>query len=104
MIAASQPLAVAGGFQSGNDILSHCTPSPTDFEQGFCDGYTGGVADAMGAEEPIFGWRACFPRGVTGGQITDAAVRYLQLHIGDRHKGAASLVAAALAETFPCGK
>ena len=95
-------MAVAGGFQTGNNILSHCTPSPTDFEQGFCDGYIAGVADAMDEKEPIFGWRACFPRGVTGGQITDEDVRFLQLHIGDRHKGAAGLVAAALAEIFPC--
>jgi Ssp1 endopeptidase immunity protein Rap1a len=99
--ATLQPVAVAG-LKTGNDILMECASKAAVVDHGYCFGYISGIADAMGAEDSIFGWRACFPKGATFGQAEDATLRYLQVHIGGRQKDAASLVAAALAEAFPC--
>lgn len=99
-IALPLQVAAAGGatFQSGNDILLWCRTANWQL----CYGYIEGVADAMSNGEPVLGWRACIPAGVTVGQVKDATLQFLQIHIGFRQKIAASLVAAALSETFPC--
>jgi hypothetical protein len=60
-----------------------------------------GVADAM-QEDTVWGRRACLPEVSVAGQARDVAVRYLTDHPESRHYTAASLVAEALEEAFPC--
>ena len=46
------------GFETGNDILSHCTASnPAEIRR--CWGYLEAVADAM-VIDAVNGFRACF--------------------------------------------
>ena len=92
------------GFLSGNRLLDICDQS----HSALCIGYIAGIADAMGtsladgSHPAVAGWQACFPQGVSGGQVRDVAINYLQAHPEQRQLSAASLVAHALSEAFPC--
>lgn len=91
-------------FYSGNRLLEICQSREASFREGMCWGFVIGVADAMsGRDAAVGGWRACLPTPVTVAQVTDIAKRYLQRYPERRHYPAANLVAAALAEAFPCG-
>lgn len=59
-------------------------------------GYVEGVADAFNHVEH------CMAEGVTAGQSLDVVRQYLDGHPELRHYGAARLVKAALAKSFPC--
>jgi hypothetical protein len=110
-VAVAAP-ARAGGFatfETGNQLFEECQPSASYYKQGVCLGFVAGVADAMDAaqsswrHETVTGWRACLPANqVTEGQVQDVAVNFLTRHPELRHYGAVGLVAAALAEAFPC--
>jgi hypothetical protein len=86
---------------SGNALLEICKT-----QSGMCGGYVAGIADAMddaqASNGSVQGWRACFPNGVSFTQEMDLAKRYLKNHPETRHLSAATLVARALAEAFPC--
>lgn len=86
-------------FTDGNQLHSDCQ---RDFHA--CSSYVRGVADTMLGNQgtPVMGWLACIPKGVTVGQMTDVVKASLTNHPEERHLGASSLVAAALAESFPC--
>jgi hypothetical protein len=60
------------------------------------------ISDAMADGNPVAGWTACIPVGVTGQQVVDVAVQYLGRNAAKRHVSASSLVAAAFTEAFPC--
>ena len=83
----------------GNDILLVCTAP-----QGAtgCVAYLAGIADAMAGGNPVGGMRACIPKEVVTGQLVDITVNYLRGHANERHTMAAHLIAAAMAEAFPC--
>jgi hypothetical protein len=102
-LAIIVPVSLANAaFATGNDLFDECTkPSGNSV----CYGYITGVADAMLARDgELLGWHTCLREGVSGEQIKDATVRFMRTHIEIRDAGAASLVANALAETFPCGR
>jgi hypothetical protein len=66
-----------------------------------CFGFLDAVASIV-TREPVAGWRACFPGGVTHGQLRDIILKFLDNHPEKLHLAAASLAAHAFAEAFPC--
>jgi hypothetical protein len=104
-LASGSVPALAGGFDSGNDLLDDCSAKSGDnpVKAGACLGYVTGVADVLGGGTVIDGIRACFVTATTG-QLKDVVLRYLNEHPETRHLVAASLVARALSEAFPCPK
>ena len=92
---------VRANFENGNSLYTDCTKE-RGFNTGYCMGYVGGVTDIMSDGTPLYGWKACFPKGVSLGQIKDVVTRWLANNPQHRHYNAASLVAEALEEAFPC--
>jgi hypothetical protein len=101
---ACLPTAARADFATGNILWRFCNdPDPTTWvSYGYCAGYMSGVADIMMQSIPVFGWRACLPETVSAAQATDVLKQFLNQHPEQRHYAAASLVAKALAEAFPC--
>lgn len=95
-VLASSPSSA--GFQNGNDLYSSCENRVDQF----CIGYVMAIADVLGADNPVNGYRACFRSGVTGRQIIDIVTKYLRQKPDERHYNAAGLVADALQSAFPC--
>jgi len=90
----------AANNQDGNQLLAKCQGDTTN--RGFCFGYVEGVTDAL--DDPVEGFRACTPAGVTAGQVQDVVIAWLKANPTQRHLAAHSLVALALSEAFPCKK
>ena len=61
-----------------------------------------GVADTLASGASIHGWRACFKEGVDAAHLQAVTLHFLEGHGDDWKQSAASLVAAAFAEGFPC--
>lgn len=85
----------------GNKLFQECKENFAA-AQAYCMAYITGVFDAL-EDNSIGGFRSC-PPGVSVRQIRDVAVQWLERHPQHRHLAAAGLVAAALAEAFPCRK
>jgi len=83
----------------GNKVLILCT-HPEGFKG--CYGYIAGIADSMAGGNPVGGKRACIQKEVTAGQLVDVTVNYLTQNPAERHVMGSHLVAAALAQAFPC--
>ena len=88
-------------FESGDQFLAKCDQSAD-----FCSGFVEAAADAMNAARSsggtVGGWTACIPAGAMSDQVRDIAMTYLRNHPEQRHASAASLIASALANAFPC--
>ena len=93
---------------TGNELWTYCAvtdPGSQGFNHlyfGDCEGFMLAIADALTSPNGIYGFRACFPANSTRGQSMAVVRRYLEQHPEQRHYQAGSLVAAALAEAFPC--
>jgi hypothetical protein len=93
------------GYIDGNRLWDICRSDVR--ENVACNGFVVGVADAMSVAQTIKGgsiggWRMCSPENVSVLQMKDVATRFLREHPEWRHLTGASLVARALAESFPC--
>jgi hypothetical protein len=86
-------------FYTGNEIYQWCTSVGM---QSACLSYVMAIADAMADGNKVAGFSACVPLHVTGQQVVDVVVQSFQHNPMDRHHGAASLIAEALAGAFPC--
>jgi hypothetical protein len=105
VLAATSVLSMPAlsAFQSGNDLLKYCSAKSNLFDGGLCFGFVEAVADIMGtAQRPVFGFTACFVGDVGLSEISDVTINFLNSHPERRHLGAASLVAHALSDAFPC--
>ncbi len=94
----------ASAFVTGNDLLGWCEgPGKVD-EQ--CRFYIIGVADAHAADAVAHGFARgfCIPSEVKASQLQLVVSKWLKEHGKDLHFGAASLLLAALRDTFPCEK
>jgi Rap1a immunity proteins len=103
-LMASPAYADSASFMSGDALYSICTDNDVGaYAQ--CIGYLEGVTDAMSHGETIFGWRSCVSvnRPISPNQIRDVIVRYLYDNPAKRQYTGASLIGAALQESFPCG-
>jgi hypothetical protein len=97
--ATTAAQAITSYIGDGNDILMVCTTPQSAIG---CVAYLAGVADAMAGGNSVGGRRACISKEVVAGQLVDIAVNYLRSHANGRHVMAVRLIAAAMAETFPC--
>jgi hypothetical protein len=99
LMLASSPTRA---FYDGDKLYNYCHVSMGQPELLYCQAYIAAIADAMGAGNAIYGFRACMGLNVTLGKAMDAAVQFLMTHPDIRHHEAAWLVAQALAQAFPC--
>lgn len=116
VIAASNAWASTSayyGFFTGIELHEACdavnvskrTRSDIRFalrKEGECRGYIIGIADALGSGVRIGGFRSCMPPRTTDRQVIDAVVRWLAGNLESRRRAGPSLVAEALAASFPC--
>ena len=94
-------------YHYGNELNQWCR----DFEQrsnpvtgNACVIYVSAVADVM-AFDSVDGFRACIPvKSVTNFQVASATAKFLREHPEKLYASANTVVAAALAQAFPCKK
>lgn len=101
LVSAAASAQAAVSWMNGYELKEYCQKS--SWERGICLGFTSAVANIV-ANEPVAGWRACIPDGVTRGQLRDIMVKFLDDHPEKLHHSAASLAARAYEEVFPCPK
>ena len=90
-------------FVDGNGLYDTCVDEGHAFHEGFCMAYVLGVADTLdGGQNSIGDFKACLPIGVTIQQTVDITTNWLKQNPSKRHYSAASIVALALDEAFPC--
>lgn len=97
---------VWAAFENGNELHEACKndqsfDNKSFFDSTYCAAYIIGVADVV-ATENVYGYKVCFPRNVSSGQVQDVVKQWLANNPHERHYTASSLVAAALSEAFPC--
>jgi hypothetical protein len=92
----------ATGFITGKDLLSWCGESGGNDVQ--CRFYIIGAADARAADAGVhaFSIGFCIPKEIRASQLQGVVATWLKAHPRDLHFGAASLLLAALHESFPC--
>jgi hypothetical protein len=71
-------------------------------KEGECRGYIIGIADVLGSGVRIDSFRSCLPPRTTDQQVIDAVVYWLGKNLKFRQRAGPSLVAEALATSFPC--
>ena len=89
---------------SGTNLYAWCL-SAARAEKRLCNGYILGIADAMEESKRIGEFAACIPPAVrtrNPGRLYHVAQQFLASHPEKRQRSAASLVASAFAEAFPC--
>jgi hypothetical protein len=89
-------------FRDGNELYAECTGDNS--KQLICIGYVMAIADAARAPNAVgaSGFTVCELDDVTVKQMFGVVTQYLSAHSEKRPHAAFSLVAAALAEAFPC--
>lgn len=97
--------AAEGGYISGNDLKPMCAAPAGTQAAIYCLAYITGAVDAVRATQsvthiPI----VCEPVGVTPGQVLAMTNKYFSDHPETLHITAATLVAEAMTEAFPCPK
>jgi hypothetical protein len=115
-MAEETPIGPFPTFEDGNELFSRCegyrTQSASPDERlrfHYCHAYVKGVADSLAMfkaiSEGALGTKVigyCPPERTNSHQVTSVAANYLRDYPEKRHLAAASLVANALAEKFPC--
>lgn len=96
----------AGGFETGSSLLEMCEAkeSEDNYYQNIanCRGYIVGSADMFDCQVEGAGFNWDSSQRVTQGQVVRIVVRWLNDHPQYLHYTAGGLIAAALAEAFPC--
>jgi Rap1a immunity proteins len=87
----------ANAFLTGNCIFQKCDNAANSSESSFCAGYVAGITDALQRSRTV-----CLPKHVTVRQARDIIIKYLRNHPEERHYSAASEIALALKQAFPC--
>jgi len=92
------PAVCSADFQSGNELYSYCTDTAAVADT-YCIGYIEGIADTMRHDNN----QVCGELyHVTGTQVKDITVQFLQQHPEQRQYAAESLVRLAMSAAFPC--
>lgn len=86
--------STAGAFQNGNGLLRYCQ-SGTEGDN-VCIAYIMGVADTFESLRAFNSRPHCSPSGVTGKQIRDVVVQYLEKNPARRDETGPSLVIEAM--------
>lgn len=103
-LSPSSAFAASGSGWTGNELLATCRsaggdPSAPTLDHATCLGYITGVYESFGFVLPD---AACAEKGVTNGQLVDIVVKFLILYPEKRNRSAPLLIAAAVADAFPC--
>ena len=85
---------------TGNGLKERCG-SASHVKRAFCIGFAVAVAEVVSNMEYMV-WRACFPDGVTGGQLRDVMTKFLDENPERLHDPGVNLAAEAFEEAFPC--
>ena len=103
VLACTMPLYAQGiVYKTGNDLLEALRQA-TGLEHGYALNYIVGVVDAVNGSATREGF--CFDlrqEGVKASQIADLVQPFLEKSPQMRDRAASVLVAAALAEVWPC--
>jgi hypothetical protein len=103
LVAVTWGGVARASFIDGNYLHDVCKFTDTGlFQFGDCLGFTSAVADVLTGGHIVSGYRACIGTNVSRGQAKDVVKQWLENHPQHRHLAAHRLVAAALAEGFPC--
>ena len=105
-------LTASGGalanFENGTDLYEQCTTKESEevyYQQNAsCLAYIAGVADTMSCKQAVFGYTWSPDGNVTKGQLAKVVLKWLDDNPKYLSYNAASLVASALDEAFPCPK
>jgi hypothetical protein len=95
--------ASSGSYYGGDGLLTLCK-SNIPANRNICDGYLMGIADAAGT---ITEWAKleayfCISNSVTGEQLREVFIKYLNANLEDQDFSANSLALTAFREAFPC--
>lgn len=88
-------------YLDGNRLWDECRQTSEGPPTGSCQAYVLGVVDTMAASRQLQPG-ICLAATMTSGQLVDVVRRYLAAHPERRHFTAATIVAAALSNAFPC--
>ena len=102
LVSAEAGAQVAPSWADGNDMKAYCHNN-SKYWQGACEGFAMAVA-AFAVRAPVDSDRACIPLGVSGRQLGDIMVKYLDDYPEELHFTATSLATHAFAIAFPCPK
>lgn len=104
--ALLSPTGATAGFVSGGDLLASCKPQPVDpvfrLKVAECRGYVVAIADSFDCGQDARGFTWNSSTRATQPEVVDAVVAWLAKHPHQLGYQANGLVAAALAESYPC--
>jgi hypothetical protein len=101
--SSNEYLQPVNTLMTGERLYEACQ-SGKDIDQGECAGYVMGLVDALSSPDGLFGYTACHNKGSKVGALRDIAFNFLTSHEERRPYAAATVLAAAFAERFPCAK
>jgi len=100
------PMTGNGWVQNCPRSTAQLTPKEIDafVRQAVCAAYVRGFAEGLKLWEATERdtVRICIPVGVTGFQLLDMALNYLQAHPEQRHEAMGNILANVLFDAFPC--
>jgi hypothetical protein len=109
-------LAIAGGLQlpaparayflDGDELLNHCSINVADdrFDPTICVSYIMGAYDGFMFQRLVRNQPRCTPATLTGGQLRQVVIDYLQDNPDNRSMDASALVWNAIIAEWPeCG-
>ena len=107
LCSAVMPPPAKAGFFTGNEMVAKCEvsrDSPVYYaSDAFCSAYVMGVFDDNETLNAVLGKRLyCTSPDMTGKQVRDVAVAYMERHPESRHESASLLVLKSFTEAFPC--
>ena len=85
---------------SSDDLQLWC--ADREYLEFTCAGYIRALFDVMADGNEVSGARACIPAGVTVEEARNIAIDYLESNLQEAPQSAPVLIAAALAQAFPC--
>jgi len=99
--AAQQPVREPA-FYTSLELKRVCAAPVGTTKKNECRIYIAGVVDGLLTGEPIYGRRACIPRETHMKTIMLVVELYQSERSGIDHQNAAKIVAAAVADKWPC--
>ena len=92
--------AYASYFKTASDVQEVCTIAEAEL---VCSAYLAGVVDSIWSNHgELVGNKICLPDGISEEQVRVAFLKFLQKRPDFGKATAASVVAAALTEAYPC--
>jgi hypothetical protein len=86
---------------TGHKLWVYCADA-NDPLFGICIGFIRGVTESMLRGSPVYGFKACVPETVSHRQVVYVVKKFQSDNPDEANFGAASIVAAALSDAFPC--